>query len=87
MPDDAHAVPESDRLRAEDLRKLLEYHGWRYYVLDEPEIGDAEYDALYRELVLLEELHPELKTPDSPIRRVCAAAVGPLPPRTATAVS
>jgi DNA ligase (NAD+) len=50
----------------------VRYHGHRYHVLDDPEISDAEYDALYRELEALEEAHPELATPDSPTRRVGA---------------
>lgn len=56
--------------RAEELRKQLEHHEYRYYVLDEPEISDAEYDKLMRELEALEEAHPELRTADSPTQRV-----------------
>ena len=56
--------------RAAELRRILEYHGHRYYVLDDPEIGDDEYDALLNELRSLEEKHPELRTPDSPTQRV-----------------
>jgi DNA ligase (NAD+) len=56
--------------RAAELRRELEYHGHRYYVLDEPEIGDDEYDALLGELRDLERDHPELLTPDSPTQRV-----------------
>ncbi len=59
--------------RIEELRQLIEYHNYRYYVLDEPEISDAEYDALFRELRALEEAHPELASPDSPTQRVGAA--------------
>ena len=59
--------------RAADLRKQLDYHLYRYHVLDEPEVSDAEYDRLYDELKTLEEEHPELATPDSPTRRVGAA--------------
>jgi DNA ligase (NAD+) len=58
--------------RADALRELLHHHAHRYYVLDEPEIPDAEYDKLFRELQALEEQHPELATPDSPTRRVGA---------------
>jgi DNA ligase (NAD+) len=58
--------------RAEELRKQLDFHLYRYHVLDEPEISDAEYDRLYDELKLLEEEHPELATPDSPTQRVGA---------------
>ncbi len=52
------------------LREALRYHAWRYYVLDDPEIPDAEYDRLFRELQTLEQQHPELITPDSPTQRV-----------------
>lgn len=67
---DAPAAADKDRQRALELHKLLEYHGWRYYVLDDPEIDDAQYDALFRELLLIEKRRPELKTPDSPTQRV-----------------
>lgn len=56
--------------RARRLRDELNEHNYRYYVLSEPTISDREYDALYAELVALEEAHPELSTPDSPARRV-----------------
>jgi DNA ligase (NAD+) len=56
--------------RAAELRKVLEHHNHRYYVLDDPEISDPEYDDLLRELIALEEEHPELRTPDSPTQRV-----------------
>ena len=56
--------------RVEELRETLRYYGRRYYIDDEPEIPDAEYDALYNELENLEETYPELITPDSPTRRV-----------------
>src|SRR5947209_4973712 len=56
--------------RAEELRRQLEHHEYLYYVLDQPEISDAQYDALVRELRQLEDLHPELRTPDSPTQRV-----------------
>jgi DNA ligase (NAD+) len=59
--------------RAADLRKQLDYHLYRYHVLDDPEVSDAAYDRLYDELRTLEEEHPELATPDSPTRRVGAA--------------
>jgi DNA ligase (NAD+) len=58
--------------RAAELREVLDYHLYRYHVLDDPEITDADYDALYDELVQLEEAHPELVTPDSPTQRVGA---------------
>jgi DNA ligase (NAD+) len=56
--------------RAAELRRQLEYHGRRYYVLDDPEIGDDAYDALLDELRGIEAEHPELVTPDSPTQRV-----------------
>ncbi len=58
------------KLRVEELREQLNYHAYRYHVLDDPEIADAEYDELMRELVELEERFPELVTPDSPTQRV-----------------
>jgi DNA ligase (NAD+) len=54
----------------EDLREQVRYHNRRYHVEDAPEISDAEYDALYRELETLEHEYPELVTPDSPTQRV-----------------
>ena len=56
--------------RVRELRELILYHNRRYYVLDDPEITDVEYDALMRELAALEEAHPELADPNSPSRRV-----------------
>ena len=56
--------------RAAELRALLEHHAHQYYVLDSPEIDDAAYDALFRELQQLEAEHPELREPDSPTQRV-----------------
>lgn len=61
--------------RAEELRRILRYHNDRYYREDAPEISDAEYDALFRELQRLEEEHPELADPDSPTQRVGAEPV------------
>ena len=58
--------------RAAELRKLVDHHRHLYFVLDEPEISDADFDALYDELVALEGEHPELVTPDSPTQRVGA---------------
>lgn len=59
--------------RIAELRAEIRRHDHLYYVLDRPELTDAEYDALYRELLKLEEEHPELVTPDSPSRRVGGA--------------
>ncbi|HUR27460.1 MAG TPA: hypothetical protein VM509_04685, partial [Planctomycetota bacterium] len=66
---------KSDAKRAEELRSELLRHDRLYYVAAAPEISDAEYDALFRELVELEQAHPELVAPDSPTQRVGA----PLP--------
>lgn len=56
--------------RIEELREQIRYHNHRYHVLDDPEVPDAEYDRLIRELRSLEEAHPSLVTPDSPTQRV-----------------
>ncbi len=64
--------------RAIELRRRIEYHNYRYYVLDDPEIGDDQYDALLDELRRIEGEHPELVTPDSPTRRVGAEPVSEL---------
>jgi DNA ligase (NAD+) len=63
------------KLRVEELRSQIAYHDYRYYVLDSPEISDAEYDEMMRELRRLEEQHPELITPDSPTQRVSGQPV------------
>ncbi len=63
---------EQARRRIEELRQQIHYHNYRYYVLDAPEISDAEYDRLMRELVELERQFPDLVTPDSPTQRVGA---------------
>ncbi len=56
--------------RLEHLRELIHHHNHRYHVLDDPEVADAEYDALFDELLALEQAHPELVTADSPTQRV-----------------
>ena len=61
--------------RIERLRAEINHHNYRYYVLDSPEISDAEYDALMQELKELEEQHPQFLTPDSPTQRVGAAPI------------
>ncbi len=68
-------VPASVQARVRKLRNDLDHHNYRYHVLDDPEVSDAEYDRLLRELKALEEQHPELVTPDSPTQRVGAAPV------------
>ncbi|NPA39511.1 MAG: NAD-dependent DNA ligase LigA [Thermodesulfobacteria bacterium] len=63
-------IPPEVIERVKKLREEIEYHNYRYYVLNSPVISDAEYDALMRELKELEEKYPELITPDSPTQRV-----------------
>jgi len=65
-------VAETIKKRVEKLREEIEYHNYRYYVLDKPEISDAQYDRLMRELEKLEEQYPELRSPNSPTQRVGA---------------
>jgi len=72
-------VPQEVRRRAEALRAELHEHGRRYYVLDDPSIGDDEYDALLDELRAIEAAHPGLVTPDSPTQRVGGEPVSSLP--------
>ena len=73
-----HDAEESElataKRRVEELRAQIDHHSYRYYVLDAPEVTDAEFDQLLRELQALEERHPELLTPDSPTQRVGGAA-------------
>ncbi len=64
------AIPKEIKSRVEELRAEIEKHNYLYYVMDQPEISDAEYDRLMRELIRLEEEHPELQTSDSPTQRV-----------------
>ena len=64
---------EAARREIEELRSLVRYHEHRYHVLDDPQIGDSGYDALYRRLVDLEARFPELIAPDSPTQRVGGA--------------
>lgn len=56
--------------RAAELRRLIAHHDYRYYVLDDPEIADVDYDRMFRELRDIEAAHPELRTDDSPTQRV-----------------
>jgi DNA ligase (NAD+) len=66
--------------RAAELREQLHHHAHRYYVLDDPEIPDAEYDRLFSELQALEDAHPALRTPDSPTQRVLGRVLEGLAP-------
>lgn len=59
-----------ERRRLEDLRRQIRHHDYRYHVLDDPEISDAAYDRLFRELQQLEAAHPDWVAPDSPTQRV-----------------
>ena len=68
-------VPDDVRREAASLREMLDHHNYRYYVLDDPEITDAEYDQVLRRLQELEGAYPELVSPDSPTQRVGAAPV------------
>ena len=59
-------------IRIEKLREEVHYHNYRYHVLDDPEISDAKYDVLFRELEELEKRYPDLLSPDSPTQRIGA---------------
>ncbi len=72
---DADSPEDTAKIRVGELRRQLEQHNRLYYVFDAPAITDAEYDALFRELQLLEEQYPGLISPDSPTRRVGGAAL------------
>ncbi|HPH12796.1 MAG TPA: NAD-dependent DNA ligase LigA [Burkholderiaceae bacterium] len=63
-------LPGPDPAHVAQLRAALHHHAHQYYVLDEPQVPDAEYDRLFRELQAIEDAHPELITPDSPTQRV-----------------
>jgi DNA ligase (NAD+) len=73
------AQPSEQTLaRTRELRGLLEHHSWRYYVLDDPEISDEAYDALFDELRSVETEYPQLITSESPTQRVAPEPVGRL---------
>jgi len=76
---DLFADVPSPAQRAAELRAQLHHHAHLYYTLDAPEIPDAEYDRLFRELQAIEAAHPELLTPDSPTQRVGGAVLKSLP--------
>jgi len=78
--DDGSAVhQQSADLRLQELRQLIIYHEYRYYILHDPVISDYEYDLLYRQLQELEEENPEMITPDSPTQRVSADLTADFP--------
>ncbi|HEU4654188.1 MAG TPA: NAD-dependent DNA ligase LigA [Steroidobacteraceae bacterium] len=72
------AQAHSAAARVQELRSQIEHHNYRYYVLDDPEVSDAQYDKLMNELKSLEQQYPDLITPDSPTQRVGAAPVSEL---------
>lgn len=82
MTPDLFAVPApgAPAERAAELRAQLHHHAHLYYTLDAPEIPDAEYDRLFRELQAIEAAHPELLTPDSPTQRVGGTVLKELTP-------
>ncbi len=79
---DPEAAPDerAPQLRVEQLRELIEYHNEQYFVFDAPEVPDAEFDAVVRELRELEREHPELVTPDSPTQLPGGRAVSTFAP-------
>ena len=80
MSADDASKPSAAAARAAELRALLEHHAQRYYVLDKPEIPDAEYDRLFQELQAIEAAEPALRTPDSPTQRVLGQVLDGLVP-------
>src|SRR4051794_40120813 len=74
MRDETEVELSAAKLRVDELRAQLEQHNYRYYVLAEPQIADAQFDALMRELDALERQFPELLTSDSPTQRVGESA-------------
>ena len=68
-------IDKQSKAEAEHLRRELELHNYRYHVLDDPTISDAEYDTLFRRLVALEAQYPELRDPHSPTQKVGAPSL------------
>ncbi len=75
MKDGREAALNQANAETDKLRKEIEHNDYRYYVLDEPEIADAEYDLLMQKLKILEAEYPEIITPDSPTQRVAGAPI------------
>ena len=73
-------APTEAAARAAELRRAIEHHSYLYYAKDAPEITDAQFDRLYRELQELEQRYPSLVTPDSPTQRVGAKVEGDFRP-------
>lgn len=76
MSAEVEGVPVAALRRHEELSALVEEARWRYYVLDQPTVSDAEFDGWFRELLTLEDAHPGLRTPDSPTQQVGAPVSG-----------
>lgn len=76
MSDNIPPTIEEARIEIVELRKLLDDHSYRYYVLDQPVIDDAQFDALTRRLVAIENVYPSLITADSPTQRVGGMVAG-----------
>ncbi|MBF8268902.1 MAG: NAD-dependent DNA ligase [Gammaproteobacteria bacterium] len=70
---------DDNNKRIEKLRALINEHNYRYHVLDDPSVSDAEYDRLFKQLLELERAHPELTTPDSPTQRIGAKPLASFP--------
>ncbi|MEV4804078.1 NAD-dependent DNA ligase LigA [Nonomuraea sp. NPDC049421] len=73
---EVEGVPVAALKRHAELSDLVEDARWRYYVLDQPTVSDAQFDEWFRELLALEEAHPSLQTPDSPTQKVGAPVSG-----------
>ena len=67
---------EKEKTELTALREEIQYHNYRYYILDEPEISDMEYDRLFKRLLQIEKRYPELIVPESPSQRVGAPIEG-----------
>ncbi|WP_431902185.1 NAD-dependent DNA ligase LigA [Nonomuraea sp. bgisy101] len=76
MSAEVEGVPVDALKRHAELSELVEEARWRYYVLDQPTVSDAEFDAWFNELLALEQAHPTLQTPDSPTQKVGAPVSG-----------
>ncbi|MET9339585.1 NAD-dependent DNA ligase LigA [Nonomuraea sp. NPDC003804] len=76
MSAEVEGVPVDALKRHAELSELVEEARWRYYVLDQPTVSDAEFDGWFNELLALEEAHPKLQTPDSPTQKVGAPVSG-----------
>ncbi|MEF8792642.1 NAD-dependent DNA ligase LigA [Thiohalorhabdus sp.] len=79
MAGDSPSGEDPEYQRLQELRREVSYHNYRYYVLNDPEIPDSEFDRLFRELQAIEAEHPEWVTPDSPTQRVGAEPLDELP--------